>query len=62
MTDGLIRTPELLRLIPVNRRTILRWHKAGKFPAPVRIGSCCAWVRAEVEAWIEARKGERPCT
>ena len=59
MTDGLIRLPDLLRLIPVRRETIWRWHRAGTFPAPVRIGGRAAWVRAEVDAWIDARKGER---
>lgn len=59
MSDALIRLPELLRLVPVSRGTIWRWHRAGKFPRPVRIGGRAAWVRSEVDAWIDARKGER---
>lgn len=59
MSDELIRLPELLRLVPVTRGTIWRWHRSGKFPRPVRIGGRTAWVRAEVDAWIAARKGER---
>ncbi len=59
MTDELIRLPELLRLVPVHRGTIWRWHRAGQFPAPVRIGSKPAWVRSEVDAWIADRKEAR---
>lgn len=57
--DGLIGLPEVLKLVPVTRHCIWRWHRAGKFPAPVRIGRRVAWVRAEVDAWIEARKEAR---
>lgn len=59
MSAQLIRLPELLALVPVSRGTIWRWHRAGTFPAPVRIGSRAAWVRAEVDAWIDARKEAR---
>ncbi len=59
MSEELIRLPELLRLVPVRRETIWRWCRAGRFPRPVRIGARAAWVRAEVDAWIAARKGER---
>lgn len=60
MTAGLIRLSELLTLVPVCRKTIGRWCKAGKFPRPVRIGGrSIAWDRAEVDAWIAERKGQR---
>jgi prophage regulatory protein len=60
MSAGLIRMPELLALVPVSARTVWRWCRARKFPAPVRIGGrVVAWDRAEVDAWIAARKGER---
>ena len=57
--DGLIGLPKLLQLIPVTRHCIWKWHRAGKFPRPVRIGRRVAWVRAEVEAWLAERKGDR---
>ncbi len=60
MSEQLIGLPELLRMLPVTRQTIWRWHRAGKFPKPVCIGAKPAWVRAEVDAWIDARKAARP--
>ena len=29
------------------------------FPPPLKIGKSCRWVKAEVDAWIELRKGAR---
>ena len=62
MSAGLMRLREVLRLVPVHRNTLAKWIDAGLFPAPVRLGARRAWDRAEVTAWIDARKGERPAT
>ena len=61
MSAGLMRLCEVLRLVPVHRNTLRKWIDAGKFPPAVRIGGRRAWDRAEVTAWIDARKGERRC-
>lgn len=61
-----INEPRLQRLPKVRERTgasrssIYRWIKAGKFPAPVRIGErACAWDARAVDRWIAARIANR---
>ncbi|WP_306141482.1 AlpA family transcriptional regulator [Roseibium sp. MMSF_3412] len=40
--------------------TLLRLEAAGKFPRRVRLASASVcWDRAEIMAWIDARKAER---
>lgn len=38
-----------------------RWRliRAGKFPAPIKIGNKNAWVESEIDAWIVGRIRER---
>lgn len=36
--------------------TIWRWHKDGKFVAPIRIGGTTRWRRADIEAWEASRQ------
>jgi predicted DNA-binding transcriptional regulator AlpA len=42
------------RWLEVSKRTVFRLRTEGKLPPPVFIGSRPRWVRAEIEAWIEA--------
>jgi predicted DNA-binding transcriptional regulator AlpA len=42
---------ELEQRLGVDRSTIWRWYRAGKFPAPHFLGERRAWFLAEVEAW-----------
>ncbi|WP_242352404.1 AlpA family transcriptional regulator [Anaeromyxobacter sp. SG64] len=39
----------------VDRTTIWRWYRAGKFPAPHYLGERRSWFLGEIEAW-EARR------
>lgn len=40
-----------------SRCSVVRWVRAGSFPAPVRIGPRrIAWRRGDVEAWLAQRK------
>lgn len=47
---------------PINRATLYKGIKAGRFPAPVKVGSHSRWVKSEciaaIEAMIAARDGE----
>jgi len=48
---GLLRLPEVLKIIPVSRSTWYLGVKNRDYPAPVRIGRrAVAWRRHEVEA------------
>ncbi|MCB1522328.1 MAG: AlpA family phage regulatory protein [Hyphomicrobiaceae bacterium] len=51
---------ELLEIVPFSRQHILRLEKRGRFPRRIRLGeNRVAWLRSEVEQWIEARVEER---
>lgn len=42
------------------KSTVLTYRAAGKLPAPwTRIGGADVWLRADVERWVEERKGAR---
>ena len=48
------------RGISYSRTQIWTMVRAGKFPAPIKLGpSRSAWVESEVNAWIEVRIEER---
>ena len=48
--------PEAVKATHCPRSTILKYSKLGLFPRVVRLlGDRIAFVRADVEAWIEAR-------
>ena len=51
-----ITLPEAVKATHCPRSTILKYSKLGLFPRVVRLlGDRIAFVRADVEAWIEAR-------
>ena len=51
-----VLVPETVKLTGCPRSTILKYTKLGLFPPMVRLlGDRIAFVRADVEAWIDAR-------
>lgn len=57
----LIRLPEVLECTGMTRPTLYRRIAVGEFPRQVKLGArASAWDAGEVDAWIEARKAERP--
>jgi predicted DNA-binding transcriptional regulator AlpA len=41
-------------ILPIGETTLREWIKAGRFPAPVKIGdSVTAWSIDAIEAWLE---------
>ena len=51
-----ISVREAVTLTSCPRSTIIKHSKTGQFPAQVRLlGDRIAFVRADVEAWIETR-------
>ena len=55
-TAGFMTEAEVLELVPVARKTLYNWEKAGRFPARRKLGERrVGWLRAEVERWIETR-------
>ena len=49
----LLRCEEVLRRIGLRRTALYALIKAGKFPAPVKLGGASAWVDIEITRWIE---------
>lgn len=46
--------------VPYSHVHIWRLVKAGQFPAPLKLGPRkVAWLRSEVEEWIEQKAAER---
>lgn len=48
------------RGITVSNSSLLRWEQLGRFPRRIRMaGTTVAWLKSEVDAWVEARAEER---
>ena len=50
--DELLQVSQIEQDWPISAPTIWRQLKAGKFPAPVRVGRKCYWRRQDVEAYF----------
>ena len=52
----LILTSEIVQRIPYSQNHLRRLEAKGSFPKRIRIGANrVAWVRQEIDSWIEAR-------
>jgi predicted DNA-binding transcriptional regulator AlpA len=40
-------------LLPINRVTLHRWCRDGKFPRPMKIGGRLAWRAVDYERWLD---------
>lgn len=46
--------------ITVSNSSLLRWEQVGRFPRRIRMaGTTVAWIKAEVDGWLDARAEER---
>ena len=51
--DRYLRLPEVLLLIGVSWRTVLRWEREGRFPKRYKIGArIVAWKESEIKRWF----------
>jgi prophage regulatory protein len=54
--NSFLRQPDVLRLVPIGASTLWLWCKAGKFPAPIKLGErTTAWRASDVFMWLEAK-------
>ena len=59
-TTTLIISNEITKLIPYSQNHLRRLEAKGQFPKRIRIGANrVAWLRDEVETWIEDRINAR---
>jgi prophage regulatory protein len=55
--DRVITTKELLERIPLDRSTIWRMSRSGRFPAPIQLTPAkLGWRWSAVAAWLEERQ------
>lgn len=55
-TSPFVLLPEAVRMTACPRSTILKYSKIGQFPKTIRLlGNRIAFVRADVQAWIDSR-------
>ena len=52
--DRLLCVDEVADFIGISTRQAWRHDRAGKLPAPVRIGRSVRWRNSEIQAWIAA--------
>ena len=53
LSDRYLRLPEVLALVGVSWRTLLRWERSGNFPKRYKLGPhIVAWKESEVLQWF----------
>jgi predicted DNA-binding transcriptional regulator AlpA len=50
--DQRMSTAEVLRVVGVNRSTLFRWTRSGRFPHKHASGG---WLRSDIELWLAQR-------
>tara|TARA_B100000287_G_scaffold431018_1_gene487432 strand:- start:1026 stop:1214 length:189 start_codon:yes stop_codon:yes gene_type:complete len=57
MDIKLLRINDVVEKTGLNKRTIYRWMKQGKFPAQFSLGNSrsVAWRANQVDAWIKSQ-------
>jgi predicted DNA-binding transcriptional regulator AlpA len=58
--DQYIRLKKLARLLDVHPKTIQRWSREGRFPAPTYVGGEPRWKESEVLVYLETHKTAPP--
>lgn len=52
-TEGFVRLPQILSVIPVSRTSWWRGIKAGQFPEPIKLGRSVMWKVHEIRELID---------
>ncbi len=50
--ERLLRMPDVIDQVGLNRTTIYKFIAEGRFPAPRKIGRVSVWSEQEVQQWI----------
>lgn len=54
---------EVATYLGISLSTVIRWHKSGELPAPIRLGKRILWDRHQLDLMIDAirdRLSKRP--
>lgn len=47
------RLPAVIARIGMSRAWLYKEMAAGRFPKPIKIGSCSGWYAGQIDTWIE---------
>lgn len=60
MSKFYVKDTDVANRFGVDRATIWRWSKNGKFPKPIKISDgCTRWLLREIENWEEEQASQR---
>jgi prophage regulatory protein len=52
----IIDLTQLMNKVPLGKSTIYAYVKAGKMPAPIKLGDrAVGWIESEIDAWLKER-------
>lgn len=52
----IIDLTQLMNKVPLRKSTIYAYVKAGKMPAPIKLGDrAVGWIESEIDAWLKER-------
>ena len=52
----IIDLAQLMNKVPLGKSTIYAYVKAGKMPAPIKVGDrAVGWIESEIDAWLIER-------
>jgi prophage regulatory protein len=58
-----LRRPDVVHLVGLSAKTIVRWVRAGTFPPPVKLGpQAVGWLRTDVDTWLQQQAAKRPAS
>ncbi|QET03798.1 AlpA family phage regulatory protein [Cupriavidus pauculus] len=60
--NELIRLPTVLQIAGISRPQVYVLMRRGRFPQGVKLGRATAWVRKEINDWVQQRIAERDAT
>ena len=60
-TNQLLTADQLAELFSVTRGTVLRWHREGRLPAPIKCNErVLRWAAADLTAWMQQQRQTAP--
>ena len=58
--DQILKKPRVQQMTSLPTSTLYAWVKAGRFPAPVKLGvRSVGWRLSDVQGWLDSRVSAR---
>lgn len=55
LNDQFVDMKFITRFTGLTDKWFYKQIQSGKFPKPIKLGSCSRWLKSEVESWLLAR-------